>query len=195
MMPGMDGMELARQVRLLPAHRDVPLIVLTSGGDLGLDMPLRALGIRRSCPSLFASPTSCGALLGDRTDVQDVLQRSRRRDAKTSPASAPIPRSDGSLRILLAEDNPVNQKVVSIMLQQRGHEVTVVDDGGKAVEACRGNRFDVVLMDIQMPEMDGFEALASIRSTRTQLRRDHAHHCPHGPRHEGRSGAVPGCRL
>ena len=70
------------------------------------------------------------------------------------------------MRILLAEDNPVNQKVVSIMLQQRGHEVTVVDDGKKAVEACSATRFDLVLMDIQMPEMDGFEALASIR-TRT----------------------------
>ena len=60
------------------------------------------------------------------------------------------------MRILLAEDNPVNQKVVSIMLQQRKHDVTVVDDGRKAVEACRETRFDLVFMDIQMPEMDGF---------------------------------------
>ena len=82
------------------------------------------------------------------------------------------------MRILLAEDNPVNQKVVSIMLQQRGHEVTVVDDGTKAVEACRRNRFDLVLMDIQMPEMDGFEALASIRDAE---RADRARPRPSSP--------------
>jgi two-component system sensor histidine kinase/response regulator len=68
------------------------------------------------------------------------------------------------LRILLAEDNPVNQKVVSMMLQRRGREVTVVDNGQKAVESCRQETFDLVLMDIQMPEMDGFEALAAIRT-------------------------------
>ena len=68
------------------------------------------------------------------------------------------------MRVLLAEDNPVNQKVVSMMLQRRGHEVTVVDNGKKAVETCRQETFDLVLMDIQMPEMDGFEALASIRT-------------------------------
>jgi CheY-like chemotaxis protein len=67
------------------------------------------------------------------------------------------------LRILLAEDNPVNQKVVSMMLEQNGHEVTVVDNGKQAVEAFQTGSFNLVFMDIQMPEMDGFEALASIR--------------------------------
>ena len=68
------------------------------------------------------------------------------------------------LRVLLAEDNLVNQKVVTMMLQRRGHEVIVVDNGKKAVESFRQETFDLVLMDIQMPEMDGFEALASIRT-------------------------------
>ena len=71
---------------------------------------------------------------------------------------------ENPLRVLLAEDNPVNQRVVSMMLQRRGHDVIVVENGNKAVEACRQGTFDVVLMDIQMPEMDGFEALASIRA-------------------------------
>ena len=68
-----------------------------------------------------------------------------------------------SLRILLAEDNVVNQKVVTSMLQKRGHQVVVDEDGKKAVTAFEGGVFDLVLMDIQMPEMDGFEATAAIR--------------------------------
>ncbi len=76
-----------------------------------------------------------------------------------SRSSRPVP-----LQILLAEDNPINQKVVSMMLQQLGHEVTLVGNGKKAVESCRQETFDLVFMDIQMPEMDGFEALASIRA-------------------------------
>jgi CheY-like chemotaxis protein len=67
------------------------------------------------------------------------------------------------MRILLAEDNPVNQKVVSIMLERRGHEVTVAENGKRAVELYQDGAFDLMFMDIQMPEMDGYEALASIR--------------------------------
>ena len=164
MMPGMDGMELARQVRLLPGLGDVPLIVLTSGGELGLDLPLRALGIR----TILSKPVRQSDLFAA---LSSVIEPASRIDSsglqsgkpRISPVDTEIPQREQSLRILLAEDNPVNQKVVSIMLQQRGHDVTVVADGAKAVEACRRTRFDLVLMDIQMPEMDGFEALASIR--------------------------------
>jgi CheY-like chemotaxis protein len=68
-----------------------------------------------------------------------------------------------SLRVLLAEDSPINQKLAVRLLARRGHDVTVVDDGRKAVDAFRGSGFDVVLMDIQMPELDGFAATAEIR--------------------------------
>ncbi len=69
----------------------------------------------------------------------------------------------GSLRILVAEDNPVNQKVITGLLERRGHLVTVVSNGREAVDATQKQAFDVVLMDVQMPEMDGFEATAAIR--------------------------------
>jgi signal transduction histidine kinase/ActR/RegA family two-component response regulator len=76
-----------------------------------------------------------------------------------SPSGAAV----SSLRVLLAEDNPVNQIVACKMLQQRGHLVTVAASGREAIERFREERFDLVLMDVQMPEMDGFEAAAALR--------------------------------
>ena len=75
-----------------------------------------------------------------------------------------LPPSPRPLRLLLADDNAVNQRLAVRLLEKRGHAVTVAANGRQAVEALGAGRFDVVLMDVQMPEMDGFEATAVIRA-------------------------------
>jgi CheY-like chemotaxis protein len=79
---------------------------------------------------------------------------------------APVARAAGGrrLHVLLAEDNPINQQVAKRILEQQGHTVTVACDGRAAADLAAQHAFDVVLMDVQMPEMDGFEATAAIRA-------------------------------
>jgi two-component system, sensor histidine kinase and response regulator len=90
-------------------------------------------------------------------------------------ADAAGARPAGELRVLVAEDNPVNQRIAQQLLRKRKLSVTLADDGRQAVDAFEAGRFDLVLMDVQMPEMDGFEAVAAIRAL------EHAQGRPHTP--------------
>jgi len=167
MMPEMDGVELVRQIRQDPAITETPVVVLTSSGDLSVDQPVRALGIN----TLLSKPVRQSVLY--RVFVSLIGESSRHDTAPLleEPAAAlegPCVLPERRLRILLAEDNPVNQRVGSMMLQRLGHEVVVAENGKKAVEAFFQGSFDLVLMDIQMPEMGGFEALSSIRALENQ---------------------------
>jgi CheY-like chemotaxis protein len=83
--------------------------------------------------------------------------------------------AEETFRVLVAEDNPVNQRIAQQMLRKRKLSVTVADDGRQAVDAFESGRFDLVLMDVQMPEMNGFEAVAAIRAL------EHAQGRPHTP--------------
>jgi len=78
--------------------------------------------------------------------------------------AGPVARTSSSLNVLLAEDNRVNQRVAVAMLERDGHRVTVVDNGKAAVDASARTAFDVILMDVQMPDMSGFEATSAIRA-------------------------------
>jgi PAS domain S-box-containing protein len=170
MMPEMDGLELGMQIRQDRAISETPLVVLTSGGDLSIDQPVRALG----SSTLLTKPVRQSVLYR----VLNSLIGGSSTHGTVPLEEEPAVALEGSrlpperrLRILLAEDNPVNQRVGSMMLHRLGHEVVVVDNGKQAVEAFPKGSFDLVLMDIQMPEMDGFEALSSIRSLEDQADR------------------------
>src|SRR5437588_3344824 len=154
-MPGRDGFSLAEDVRAAPDLAGARLLMLTSAGQRGDGERCRQLGIQAYLTKPIARADLVEAvgvvLAGGAAGKGDLVTRHS------------IAESRHALRILLAEDNPVNQQVATAMLLKRGHQVDVVRNGREAVDAVTRERYDVVLMDMQMPEMDGFEATAKIR--------------------------------
>ena len=128
------------------------LEALRAGGVPSMTKPLRQ--------SAFAS--AIATALPDRAELGGALIERRRAERERAAATTRVS-AGSSLRILLAEDNAVNQRVAVAMLSKRGHSLHVVENGRDAVEAVFAEPFDVVLMDVQMPEMNGFEATAAIR--------------------------------
>jgi two-component system, sensor histidine kinase and response regulator len=156
-MPDMDGFQLALAVRKDKTIAKTNLLMLTSAGQRGDGERCRELGIR----GYLTKPLSRADLL---EALGTVLAGSPDETGTDVVTRHTIAESRRSLRVLLAEDNPVNQQVAVAMLVKRGHEVHVSSNGREAVEALRARDYDVVLMDIQMPEMDGFEATQAIRA-------------------------------
>src|SRR5262249_11300875 len=161
MMPGMDGLDVVRCVKGDPALAGVTILMLSSG-DQARDASLcRELGVAR----YLVKPVKQSDLLDG---ILTALARPEL-EAKSAGARgrAPLPTpqvaSGRLLRVLLAEDNPVNQKLAQRLLQKMGHTVVVANNGLEAVEAAGCEEFDVVLMDVQMPVMGGFEATAALR--------------------------------
>jgi CheY-like chemotaxis protein len=161
-MPEMDGFELARRIQ----ERFSPLIprmaMLCSGGQSGdiarckdagietyLTKPVRRADLRTAIGALLQSPVQITA-----ESAEDVVTLGRRIAGE----------SRLTLRVLVAEDNVVNRKLIGRLLGREGHSVVTAVDGAQAVEAYRSGEFDVILMDIQMPVLDGFEATAAIRA-------------------------------
>ena len=157
MMPGMDGHELARRIHHEPALKDTHIIMLSSAGQPEEPRP-SDFGIGR----YLTKPVKQSDLMDAIVETLGVtIHRRPRRGASSAEQS--MPALERKLRVLLAEDSLVNQKVAVHLLEQRGHEVVVANDGVEAVAAVKRQPFDAVLMDIQMPNMDGFEATATIR--------------------------------
>jgi CheY-like chemotaxis protein/HPt (histidine-containing phosphotransfer) domain-containing protein len=150
MMPGMDGFELTRRIRDLPAARRPQIIMLSSAGSR--TGTKRTEGVARH----LVKPVKQSSLFDAMIEIMGPVHR---HEAVTQSAEDAGP----ALAILLAEDNRVNQAVARGILERRGHAVTLAEDGREAVEAFAEDRFDVILMDIQMPHLNGFEATAAIR--------------------------------
>ena len=167
-MPDTDGFMLAKAIREQPELAQTLMLMLTSGdrqGDLAL---CRELGISAYLFKPIKQSELFNALVTT-LGVNGVEDH-----ATPTPTPAPIDKLP-PLRILLAEDNLANQKLAVGLLTKWGHHVTVTNNGAEALRAWAeppdGRLFDVVLMDVQMPEMDGFEATAAIRERERSLGR------------------------
>ena len=154
-MPGMDGLALARAIRADPTLNTVKLILLTSVGRLGGEQTLQETGL----DSVLVKPVRQSELYNCLVTVLGVTP------LMTTQEVAPraVQEEGKGVRVLVAEDNTVNQQVAVLMLQARGYQADVVSNGQEAVEALERVPYDIVLMDCQMPEMDGFEATRQIR--------------------------------
>jgi len=166
-MPGTDGLQLAERIQDLPGVAGSTIMMLTSGGQSGDAARSRELGMA----AYLTKPISqkqlyqvVAQVLGAKAAAPESSEPAPHKDdtdmnanvSGSSPNAAP-------LRVLLAEDNFVNQKLAVTMLQKRGHAVTVANDGLEALDLLARAPFDVVLMDVHMPRMGGFEATAKIR--------------------------------
>ena len=158
-MPETDGFQLAEKVKENPNFASLLIIMLTSSGQRGdvqrcretdisayLTKPVRQSELREAIYAAFGRRMA--GLLGPAVVTKHVLREAR---------------AAASRRILLAEDNHVNQILAVRLLERRGHRVVVAQNGREAVQFLEKDHFDLVLMDVQMPEMDGFEATAEIR--------------------------------
>ena len=160
-MPEVDGFALAEQVKGDPKLAGAAIMMLTSAGQRGDAARCRELGIS----AYLTKPVS-------RSELREAIFMLLGDRPAALPAGGLVThhvirekRAGASLKILLAEDNLVNQKLAVRMLEKRGHNVTVAGNGLAALAALETSAFDLVLMDIQMPGMDGFEATAAIRKS------------------------------
>ena len=167
-MPKMDGFALVEQIRRRPELSTATIMMLTSAGHRGdaerckklgvsayLLKPIRQSELREAIARVLGAREHEGAIpLITRFSLQEARE----------------PRA--SLKVLLAEDNSVNQLLAVRLLEKRGHRVTVAANGREALRALENEQFDLLLMDLQMPEMDGFEATATIRQKEAILQKE-----------------------
>ncbi|HEY9749941.1 MAG TPA: response regulator [Allocoleopsis sp.] len=167
-MPEMDGLTLAYELRQLPQYQALPLVILTSIGDSD---PGRAAFVVDQV-AFVSKPVKQAQLR------QALLQVLNQSPVVISPSVSMLtpanPANNLALRILVAEDNKVNQKVVLSGLKRLGYQAEVVNNGREAIQALQQRHYDVILMDVQMPEMDGLSATRYIcqnwsRATRPRI--------------------------
>jgi PAS domain S-box-containing protein len=158
-MPSMNGFEFLESIRGKPELSSTSLVMLTSSGHKGDAARCKELGVAACLTKPVRQPELREAI-ARALGVQQ--QREVPLITQHSPQNAREPAQ--VLRILVAEDNSVNQRLILRLLEKRGHRVTLAENGREAVDALGKADFDLVFMDVQMPEMDGLEATAAIRA-------------------------------
>ena len=161
-MPVMDGFELARQIGERADLGGSTIMMLTSSGRYDDASLCRELGISACLTKPIASFDLHAAICA-------VLDKGAARSTKSEETRPSTPVAVRTRKVLLAEDNIVNQRVAIGLLTRRGHQVTVVENGQEALDAVSKERFDIVLMDLQMPVMGGLEATMAIREREREL--------------------------
>jgi signal transduction histidine kinase/CheY-like chemotaxis protein/HPt (histidine-containing phosphotransfer) domain-containing protein len=155
-MPGMDGFDVAQQIRARTELAAATIMMLSSSGQHDESARCRALGIAYH----LTKPINQRDLLAA---MGRALSREQAPRAALPAAMLPADLPARRLDVLLAEDNAVNQRLATSLLERRGHRVKIARNGKEALAAIERHRFDAVLMDVQMPEMGGFETTAEIR--------------------------------
>ena len=156
-MPGMDGLELAGDIRADPRTQHLPLIMLSSA----LVRDQREQIDRLRFHAVFQKPARTSSL------VRALLDLWTPGRPTTEPVATAATPARGGAHVLIAEDNIVNQRLTRRLVEKLGHTCVVVDDGRAALEMLARGRFDAVLMDGQMPELDGYEATLELRRIET----------------------------
>jgi len=159
-MPGMDGFTLIELIHGHPEFSTATIMMLSSAGQKGDAARCRKLGVAAYLtkpirPSELKEAVL--AVLGTKSNERPSSKLVTRHTVREQR------RANKALKVLLAEDNPVNQHLAVRLLRKRGHQVVLADNGLEALSALEKQNFDLVLMDVQMPEMGGFEATAQIR--------------------------------
>jgi len=164
-MPEMSGFDLAREIKTMETWRGVPIIIFTSAGKKGDGRSCKEIGIN----GYLTKPIRQDEL---RKAMVSVLGLSKEQDVDTLPELVTkhtvAEKFRKEVQILLAEDYPTNQQVAMRHLQRAGYRIDLAENGLQAVEAYKRKRYDLILMDIQMPVMDGYVATQQIREIETR---------------------------
>jgi CheY-like chemotaxis protein len=154
-LPDMDGFAVMQKIREQPRWPQAAIMMLTSADHHVAWTKCLDLGVG----TCLAKPIKASDVIWS---MRKVLGKAEGR-VPAIPAASPQPPAESSLHILVAEDNMINQRLVTALLEKAGHRVTLAGNGDEALSRWRESHFDLILMDVQMPETDGFEATRQIR--------------------------------